>query len=69
MTFVYAGNYREYQYYLNEMKLTPKEARYIHDEVNLWGIHKAKIIKYGTWYTRPDKDKIDRLINSIAEEL
>jgi hypothetical protein len=50
MKIVIAGNYRQYQDYLRENKLSPREARYVSSPEHLRGLRGVEVVKYGEWW-------------------
>ena len=59
MILVIAGNYREYQYFLNENKLSPKDAMYVSSKEQCFGKRGFTVVRYGNFWENPCNDIID----------
>lgn len=66
MLYILAGNYLEYQRYLEENKLQKSEAKALLSINDLMGLRNIKVVRTGTWYNNPLSDSI---YLSMAEEL
>ena len=62
---VIALNNEEYKKYLKESGDTPATARYCSSEIVLWGLRNIEIVRYGTWYKRPDIARLEEEIEWI----
>ncbi len=59
MILVIAGSYKEYKYYLNENKLSLKDAMYIHTKEQCFGRRGTTVVRYGNFWRNPCNDIID----------
>ncbi len=62
ITFVIAGNHRQFKYYY------PKPDRnivYVHSVDQLRGHHGGKVVRVGTWYERPDLEELEREVRYV----
>jgi len=62
MKAILAENYKQYLYWCRENKCSPqgRDYFYISDILSLKGLHGFEVVKIGTWYTRPDIEKIEK---------
>jgi len=60
LTFVLAGSFQEYARYMKAKRLHALIHTYLNAATDLLNVHKPKVIRIGTWYTRPDLSQIQQ---------
>lgn len=65
---VIAGNHRQFQNWAYENRVNPNDAIYVSDEYRLRGyrIKPFQVIRYGTYYERPDIGVIEEVLKVCA---
>lgn len=61
-TFILAANYQQFANYMRAKRLNPQTTTFLEKATQLNDYHEPRVIRIGTWYTRPDKPQIERAI-------
>ena len=51
---VLAGDYHQYRNYLRETGQKPKDATFVSQSEQIYGLRDVEVVCYGTWWTNPE---------------